>query len=265
MRNIFPIYKFKRSDVEYQIITDENKATLSGYMHDNNLKRLIITPGDDKGKGWNHNYLPDLSSFDFIDELLVYWTNIDDIKGVEVCKNLKTLWLDNGDKTYIDFSNFSKLEKFISWDRKGIENIWDVPTLKILTVAGLKKGQFKSGIALDSVQKLRILKTALEDISFLSRARNVFSLELLEMNKIKDLDVLGKLVQLEHLRIEANKVINFYFVKNLVNLKSCYIKSKVAKNIDVGCFLPLMELKDFNISGNEIMQIINAELKNIFN
>lgn len=261
--NVFPVYKFNRSATEYQIITDKNKGFLADYMTNNNLRRLIITSTGDERKGWEQTYLPDLRSFDFIDELLVYWSRIDDIKGVEVCKHLKVLWLDNGDTTGLDFSNYPKLEKFISWNRKGVEGIWDVPTLKALTLAGLKKNQFKSGAALDSLRNLRIIKTALDDISFLSIARNVLCLELLAMSKIESLDVLGELTQLEHLRVEANKIVDFSFIKNLPNLQSCYIKSKCATNISAEYFLPLLRLNKFNLSGNALMRKVNAELKEI--
>src|SRR5690606_27949115 len=108
---------------EYQILTEENHTLLAGYMQSNGLKNLIIV-SDEDGKGWNKDYLPSLKPFEFIEELLIYWTNIKDIKEVEVCINIKRLVLDNDDKTEIDFTKFQNLEELVSWERKKIDTVW---------------------------------------------------------------------------------------------------------------------------------------------
>ena len=96
--------KFKLSEDQYQIITEENIDSLPYYMKENCLKKAIIISSEDKN-GWNSTELPDLANFSFIEELLVYWTNIKNIKGIECCSLLKTLWVDNEDRTDIDFKN----------------------------------------------------------------------------------------------------------------------------------------------------------------
>lgn len=259
MKNLFPIHKFNRSDVEYQILTDENQGELAKYMLNNHLKKLIIT-SDKDGIGWNQLFLPDLTGFDFIEELLVYWTNIKDIKGIHSCKNVKVLWLDNDDKTELDFSQFPKIEKLISWDRKGIDKIWDVGTIKDLTLAGIKKSDFKPGIALKTIERLRIIKTPLEDISFLAECEQLVFLELLEMSKIEDLDVIGRLKNIKHLRIEANKVKNFSFIRFLKNLEKCYLSSKVGV-FNVEDFKDFKKIEKINLSGNPKIQEVNRFLQ----
>ena len=212
--NKFPIFRFTNSDIEYQVITEENSTSLARYMQKNDLKKLIITSSEN-GPGWNGSTLPDLSDFVFLEELLIHWTNIKNIDGIHSCKNLKVLWLDNDDATSIEFSNFPYLEKFISWERKKIKNIWNVSTIKELTLAGLRKDNFTYGEAFKSIEKLRILKTPLMDISFLSKNNKISFLELLDFSKIEDLSPLQTLVQLKHLRISAHKVKDFSFLKYL--------------------------------------------------
>jgi Leucine-rich repeat (LRR) protein len=263
MNDKFPIFKFNfPNSEEYQVITEENSDTLAEYMRSKNLKKLIVI-SDDDAPAWNSELMPDLSDFSFLDELLVYWTNISDIEGVHHCVNLKTLWLDNDDKTAVDFSKFPYLEKFISWSRKNIENIWRVSTLKELTLAGLKRNHFQSGAALKSIEKLRILKTPLEDISFLIDSKNVVFLELLDMSKIENLTPLRYLTKLKHLRITANKVKDFSFIRQLVNLETLYITSKVAE-FEFDHFTGLNNIKKINISGNPQIQMFNKELSKIF-
>jgi putative albumin-binding protein homolog-1 len=263
MKIEYPIYKFKLSEEQYQIITEENLESLPCYMKENHLKKVIITNSEDKN-GWNSSELPNLTNFSFIEELLVYWTNIKNIKGIECCNLLKTLWIDNDDRTDIDFKKFPYLQKFISWDRKNIQNIWKVPTLKELTLAGVKPNSFHSGEALKSLIKLRILNTSLKDISFMENGINIDFLELLNLSKIEDLTPLRKLKNLKHLRIDCNKVVDFSFLKDLINLERLYISSKVGV-FEFDYFLGLTLLKKVNISGNSKIQTFNRELQKKIN
>lgn len=255
----FPIFKFANSNVEYHIITNDNKSSLAKYMQENDLKKLIITSNEDS-YGWNNRELPDLRDFVFLEELLIYWTNIKNISGIHSCKNLKVLWLDNDDTTSIEFSNFPYLEKFISWERKNIKNIWNVSTIKELTLAGVRKNNFAYGRAFDSIERLRLLKTSLTDISFLTQSKTISFLELLDFSKIEDLSPLKTLVQLKHLRISANKVSDFSFLKYLVNLEKLYISSKIGE-FTKDYFSGLNKLQRVNLSGNVAIQKFNRELQ----
>lgn len=255
----FPIFRFPNSDAEYQIITYENSSFLAKYMQEKGLKKMIVTSSED-GCGWNSSELPDLQDFTFLEELLIYWTNIKNISGIHSCKKLKVLWLDNEDTTPIYFSNFPYLEKFISWQRKNIKDIWNVPTIKELTLVGLKKENFIRGRAFNSIEKLRILKTPLTDISFLSENYKISFLELLDFSKIEDLSPLQTLVQLKHLRISANKVKDFSFLKHLVNLEKLYVSSKIGE-FKKDYFSELNKLQRVNLSGNTSIQKFNRELQ----
>ena len=264
MKNKFPTFKFDYPETEeYQVITEENRDSLAKYMISKNLKKLIVISQEEE-PAWNSSVMPDLSDFSFLDELCVHWTNISNIESVHYCINLKILSLDNDDKTAIDFSKFPFLEKFISWNRKNIKNIWNVPTLKELTLAGLKSNHFQSGVALNSLEELRIIRTPLEDISFLLESKKITFLELLNMSKIEDLSPLKHLIKLKHLRIVANKVKDFSFIKHLVNLETLYITSKVAE-FEFDYFSALSNIRKINLSGNTSIQTFNRELKKRFN
>lgn len=255
----FPVFQFSNSGTQYQVITAENSSSLAEYMQNNGLKRLIIM-SDENGIGWNKSVLPDLSDFVFLEELLVHWTNIKNIDGIHSCVNLKVLRMDNDDTTAIDFSCFPNIEEVVSWDRKNIKAVWSVPSIKRLTLAGLKKKNFTNGEALKSIEKLRLIRTSLMDISFLSEANRVSFLELLDFSKIEDLSPLQKLTQLEHLRIRANKVKDFSFLKYLINLETLYISSKVGE-FSEDCFLGLDKLQKVNLSGNPAIQAFNRKLQ----
>ena len=139
--------KFGGYHKEFAILTPENYEKLPAYMQEKGIKKLQIK---DDIYGWNRDYMPSLKPFDFIDELFVFWTGIDDISEIQCLHSLKKLYLDNGDKTKIDFSNFPFLEVLLSWDRKNIETAWDIPSLKELKLYGLKKKHYKEGESLKS-------------------------------------------------------------------------------------------------------------------
>lgn len=258
-KDFFPIFRFINSDIQYHVITTENCHSLAQYMQENRLKRLIIISSE-TGIGWNESYLPDLEEFMFLEELSIHWTNIKNIDGIHSCVNLKVLRLDNDDTTAIDFSHFPYIEEVVSWERQNIRSIWNVPSIKKLTLAGLNKKNFMCGEALKSIENLRILKTSLKDISFLSDAHRLSFLELLDFSKIEDLSPLRILTQLKHLRISANKVKDFSFLKNLSNLETLYISSKIGE-FSKDYFLELSKLEKVNLSGNATIQEFNRALK----
>lgn len=256
---LFPRFSFAGNSDQYQVITTKNSRSLSLYMQKNGLKKMIII-SDENNIGWNEDFLPELGDFLFLEELLIHWTNIKNIDGIHSCVNLKTLRIDNDDRTEIDFSCFPNIEEVVSWDRKNIKAVWSIPTLKRLTLAGVNKMNFSYGIAIKSIEKLRIIKTTLMDISFLSEANRLLFLELLNFNKIEDLSPLQTLIQLKHLRISANKVKDFSFIKHLINLETLYISSKIGV-FSKEYFSGLTKLKKINLSGNPEIQRFNKELQ----
>lgn len=260
MCNRYPAFSFTGSSTEYQVITPENSSVLAGYMRDRGLGRLIVTSADDPRCGWNGTGLPDLKDFTFLEELLIYWSNVKKLDGIYSCANLRVLWLDNDDVTEVLFPRFPHLEKVVSWRRRGISSVWDVPTLKVLTLAGLKDDDLRPGCALDSLEKLRILKSSLTDLSLLAGNRQILFLELRGLSKIEDLSQLGSMTQLRHLRIEANRVKDFSFLRGLVNLERLYISSK-AGEISVEQLSHLNKLQAVNLSGNVAMQTVNRALR----
>uniref|UniRef100_UPI0023520206 hypothetical protein n=1 Tax=Capnocytophaga gingivalis TaxID=1017 RepID=UPI0023520206 len=184
-----------------------------------------------------------------------------DINEIHKCTSIRNLSLDNDDKTYIDFSKFPYIEHFVSWNRKGIENIWDIPTITDLTVAGLNRKQFpKNTNCLYTTKRLRILKTPLETLSFLEGNTSIKHLELSDFSKIKSVKEVGTLQQLEYLYIKANNVSDFSFLKDLSSLKALFIISKVAE-FSFEYFENMPQLERIALSGNKDIQRFNLELK----
>jgi len=153
------------------------------------------------------------------------------------------------------------LQKFVSWDRKNIQSIWEVPTLRELTLAGVKPNSFHSGEAFKSLTKLRVLNTSLKDISFIENGVNIHFLELLNFSKIEDLTPLKQLKNLRHLRIDCNKVVDFSFLRDLTNLETLYISSKMGA-FEFDYFLGLTLLKKVNILSDFVTVNENIDYSN---
>ena len=251
--------KFGGYGGEFVILTPENYDYLPAYMQEQGLKKLIIK---EDTYGWNKDEMPQLAAFDFVEELFVFWTRIDDISEIEHLHNLKKLYLDNGDNTRIDFSNFPLLEELLSWSRKGIEEAWDIASLKVLKLYGLKKEQYKKGRALASVLELDLRSTTVEDLSFLADCKNLKNLHLSYMKRLKDLSFLKTLTELEVLVIEGNKIEDFGVVSCLKRLKQCSLDSKIgtAKSDD---FIHLKAVESFGLYGNKTMQKVSCEVKEV--
>ena len=105
---------------------------------------------------------------------------------------------------------------------------------------------------------------ALKDISFIENGVNIHFLELLNFSKIEDLTPLKQLKNLRHLRIDCNKVVDFSFLRDLTNLETLYISSKMGA-FEFDYFLGLTLLKKVNISGNSKIQTFNRELQKKMN
>ncbi|MBQ4804847.1 hypothetical protein J8L88_18430 [Aquimarina sp. MMG015] len=257
MNEKFPIYKFKLDETVYSVLNETNFKDLSYHMKDNELYNLLID-----GRFWKAKSLPNMEKFNFINELKVIWTEIDDISPIQSCTDVRILTLDNGDKTKIDFNSFPNLEKLFSWSRKNIKNVWNIKGIKDLALAGLKKQDFVDGYALDSIEKLRLVKTPVEDLSFIKRAQNLKRLDLRSMSKLENIDFLNSLKNLEYLFLEANKVRDFKVVSKLTKLKTCILKSKNAI-IDTNDFLTLNTLEKITLNGNEHLRTISREINEI--
>jgi len=82
-------------------------------MWDKGLRRLIVTSVDDPSSGWNATELPDLRDFTFLEELLIYWSNVKKLDGIYSCANLRVLWLDNDDVTEVLFPRSRHLAQVV--------------------------------------------------------------------------------------------------------------------------------------------------------
>ena len=257
--NQYTVYKFIGSNIEYALLTKNNIDYLAQFMLENGMKKLLIKSGK---IGWNESYLPDLSDFSFIEELRIHWTNIKDISGIDKCLEIQVLNIDNDDKTNIDFKIFNRLKKLVVWDRPGCETLWELKSLEELTVAGLKQSHLFQGVAMKSMRKLKVFKSPISDLSQLKEADNLYYLELDTMSNLENINWLRYLTQLKHLLINANKIVDFSVIENLINLEYCSLNSKKGE-LYVSNFTNLRRLKLLNISGNEKLRLLNRELDKI--
>lgn len=248
-----------------------------------------------KDKNSNEIYKSDLEKIealavrgmDAAEENLI---EVSSIKGLEYCKNLKTLTISSGEipddneeiryskgaiKDLTPLSNFKKLELL----RLSHNEISDVSPLKDLT--GLKylyisHNNISDISSLKNLANLESFDFAVNKITDMSIVENFKNLKLLDIysNKISNINYIKELEKLTYFRADSNNIENIDALKNLklledldlgnnklkdtsvlnglINLKKLSLKGNNIKNLNLN---KLINLDDLNIENNKISDI----------
>ncbi len=262
MNKKFPITSFNNSPERvYHVLTDENIDELPQIMKNKNSFRLLITnryiddERDERGllvenTAYTKTFLPDMSPFKDIKELRFMGSKVNDLSPIHDCVNIQSLILHNNDKTDLNYSCFTKLEKLVSWERQGIKKIWNISTLKQLSLENLKKHHYAEGRALKNLFSLSLGSTSIENLDMLEQCENLEYLTLSRMSKLKDISFIEKLHNLRYLSVEAKHVVDFSPLLHLPNLQVlCIEGGKSAPLIkDTSIFFKLKKLQYFAAS-----------------
>ena len=139
-------------------------------------------------------------------------SEIRDLTGIEECKNLEFLYLDNNEITDISpLSNLKKLS-FLGLSRSKINDI--------SVLSGL------------SLSELHLDNNEIVDISPLSNLEGITYL-FLEKNKISDISPLSNLKELTYLTLQGNKISDMSPLRELSNLQRLSLDEEYTKDSSV--------------------------------
>lgn len=220
------------------------------------------------------------------------------IKGLEYCKNLKTLTISSGEipdddeeirysegaiKDLTPLAGLKKLELL----RLSHNEISDVSPLKDLTNLKslyISHNNISDISALKNLKNLENFDFAVNKVSDIGALKNLKNLKLLDIysNSISSIDAVKDLEKLLYFRADSNKIENIDSLKNLkvledldlgsnalkdtsvlndlTNLKKLSLKKNNLKNIDLS---KLVNLEELDLEKNELKDV--AFLANVLN
>ena len=235
-----------------------------------------------KDKNSNEIYKSDLEKIealavrgmDAAEENLI---EVSSIKGLEYCKNLKTLKISSGEipddneeiryskgaiKDLTPLSNLKKLELL----RLSHNEISDVSPLKDLT--GLKylyisHNNISDIISLKNLANLESFDFAVNKITDMSIVENFKNLKLLDIysNKISNINYIKELEKLTYFRADSNNIENIDALKNLKLLEDLDLGNNKLK--DTSVLNGLINLKKLSLKGNNIENLNLNKLINL--
>lgn len=235
-----------------------------------------------KDKNSNEIYKSDLEKIealavrgmDAVEENLI---EVSSIKGLEYCKNLKTLTISSGEipddneeiryskgaiKDLTPLSNLKKLELL----RLSHNEISDVSPLKDLT--GLKylyisHNNISDIISLKNLANLESFDFAVNKITDMSIVENFKNLKLLDIysNKISNINYIKELEKLTYFRADSNNIENIDALKNLKLLEDLDLGNNKLK--DTSVLNGLINLKKLSLKGNNIENLNLNKLINL--
>lgn len=235
-----------------------------------------------KDKNSNEIYKSDLEKIealavrgmDTAEENLI---EVSSIKGLEYCKNLKTLTISSGEipddneeiryskgaiKDLTPLSNLKKLELL----RLSHNEISDVSPLKDLT--GLKylyisHNNISDIISLKNLANLESFDFAVNKITDMSIVENFKNLKLLDIysNKISNINYIKELEKLTYFRADSNNIENIDALKNLKLLEDLDLGNNKLK--DTSVLNGLINLKKLSLKGNNIENLNLNKLINL--
>lgn len=223
---------------------------------------------------------------------------VSSIKGLEFCKNLKSLTISSGEipdddeeirysegaiKDLTPLSALKKLELL----RLSHNEISDVSPLKDLTNLKslyISHNNISDISALKNLKNLENFDFAVNKVSDIGALKNLKNLKLLDIysNSISSIDAVKDLEKLLYFRADSNKIENIDSLKNLkvledldlgsnalkdtsvlndlTNLKKLSLKKNNLKNIDLS---KLVNLEELDLEKNELKDV--AFLANVLN
>ena len=220
-----------------------------------------------KDKNSNEIYKSDLEKIealavrgmDAAEENLI---EVSSIKGLEYCKNLKTLTISSGE---IPDDN-----EEIRYSKGAIKDLTPLSNLKKLELLRLSHNEISDVSPLKDLTGLKYLYISHNNISDISLLKNLVNLESFDfaVNKITDMSIVENFKNLKLLDIYSNKISNINYIKELEKLTYFRADSNNIENIDALKNLKLLEdldlgnnkLKDTSVL-NELINLKKLSLK----
>lgn len=202
-----------------------------------------------KDKNSNEIYKSDLEKIealavrgmDAAEENLI---EVSSIKGLEYCKNLKTLTISSGE---IPDDN-----EEIRYSKGAIKDLTPLSNLKKLELLRLSHNEISDVSPLKDLTGLKYLYISHNNISDISSLKNLANLESFDfaVNKITDMSIVENFKNLKLLDIYSNKISNINYIKELEKLTYFRTDSNNIENIDALKNLKLLE--DLDLGNNKL-------------
>lgn len=202
-----------------------------------------------KDKNSNEIYKSDLEKIealairgmDAAEENLI---EVSSIKGLEYCKNLKTLTISSGE---IPDDN-----EEIRYSKGAIKDLTPLSNLKKLELLRLSHNEISDVSPLKDLTGLKYLYISHNNITDISSLKNLTNLESFDfaVNKITDMSIVENFKNLKLLDIYSNKISNINYIKELEKLTYFRADSNNIENIDALKNLKLLE--DLDLGNNKL-------------
>ena len=202
-----------------------------------------------KDKNSNEIYKSDLEKIealavrgmDAAEENLI---EVNSIKGLEYCKNLKTLTISSGE---IPDDN-----EEIRYSKGAIKDLTPLLNLKKLELLRLSHNEISDVSPLKDLTGLKYLYISHNNVSDISSLKNLANLESFDfaVNKITDMSIVENFKNLKLLDIYSNKISNINYIKELEKLTYFRADSNNIENIDALKNLKLLE--DLDLGNNKL-------------
>ncbi|WP_314720392.1 leucine-rich repeat domain-containing protein [Parvimonas micra] len=220
-----------------------------------------------KDKNSNEIYKSDLEKIEAlairgIDSSEENLIEVSSIKGLEYCKNLKTLTISSGE---IPDDN-----EEIRYSKGAIKDLTPLLNLKKLELLRLSHNEISDISPLKELTGLKYLYISHNNITDISSLKNLTNLENFDfaVNKVADMSIVKNFKKLTLLDIYSNKISDISYVKELEKLTYFRADSNNIENIDALKNLKLLEdldlgnnkLKDTSVL-NELINLKKLSLK----
>lgn len=210
-----------------------------------------------KDKNSNEIYKNDLEKIESIgirgmnaaeDDLI----EVSSIKGLEYCKNLKTLTISSGE---IPDDN-----EEIRYSEGAIKDLTPLAGLKNLELLRLSHNEISDVSPLKDLTQLKFLYISHNNISDISSLKNLTNLENFDfaVNKVLEMSIVKNFKKLTLLDIYSNKISDISYVKELENLTYLRADNNNIENIDALKNLKLFENLDLGNNKIKDISVING-------
>lgn len=213
-----------------------------------------------KDKNSNEIYKSDLEKIESIgirgmdaaEENLI---EVSSIKGLEYCKNLKTLTISSGEIP----DDYEK----IRYSEGAIKDLTPLAGLKKLELLRLSHNEISDVSPLKDLTGLKFLYISHNNISDISSLKNLTNLENFDfaVNKVPEMSVVKNFKKLTLLDIYSNKISDISYVKELENLT--YLRADNNNIEDIDALKNLKLLENLDLGNNKIndISVINGLTK----
>ncbi|MCZ7409348.1 leucine-rich repeat domain-containing protein [Parvimonas micra] len=228
----------------------EGEDSFEAEMNEYNFK--LTDKSYRKDKNSNEIYKSDLEKIESIgirgmdaaEENLI---EVSSIKGLEYCKNLKTLTISSGE---IPDDN-----EEIRYSKGAIKDLTPLSNLKKLELLRLSHNEISDVSPLKDLKRLKYLYISHNNISDISSLKDLTNLENFDfaVNKISEMSVVKNFKKLNLLDIYSNKISDISYVKELENITYLRADNNNIENISALKNLKLLE--NLDLGNNKIKDI----------